>query len=323
MEIFISYAREDRDALTELKGHLSWVIREHRVTLWDDSGILPGREWGRAIDVRLETADMILLLVSRHFLASDYCHAEMVRALARHTAGEAHVIPILLQPCDFETAPFAMLQLLPGNGRPISVWEHRDEAYVSVVQGIRAALSSLHLRTGGPRRAEDDREGPASDIGRLRAGTQSWNAWRAANPRITPNLAGAVLRGADLSDANLARANLTNADLSFSILDRADLRAAVLVGVALTEATLRRANLENADLTRANLDSVVFESTILDGVRLSGAKKLETAILHGRSRIDERALSFTADLPERFLRGCGLTDDEIAAYRSRGENRKS
>ena len=47
---------------------------------------------------------MILLLVSADFLASDFCHeVELARALERHDRNEAHVIPIILRPCDWQT----------------------------------------------------------------------------------------------------------------------------------------------------------------------------------------------------------------------------
>src|SRR5690349_4477995 len=86
------------------------------------------------------TAQVILLLLSPDFLASDYCYGvEMQRALARHAAGEAQVIPILLRPVDWENAPFASLQCLPRDARPITQWKNQDEALVTVAKGLRTA----------------------------------------------------------------------------------------------------------------------------------------------------------------------------------------
>lgn len=103
--------------------------------------ISAGTEWKDQIDARLDSADLILLLVSPDFLASDYCYdVELQRALERHIAGEARVIPIIVRPVDWHEAPFAKLQALPRDGKPISTWARRDEAYKDVVTGIRGAV---------------------------------------------------------------------------------------------------------------------------------------------------------------------------------------
>lgn len=96
---------------------------------------------GQRIDEQLERADIILLLVSPDFLASDYCHdMEMQRALARHAERSARVIPIILRPCDWQHSPFSHLLAAPTDGKPITRWPDEDEAFLDVVRQIRAAL---------------------------------------------------------------------------------------------------------------------------------------------------------------------------------------
>ncbi|HEY0079211.1 MAG TPA: carboxypeptidase regulatory-like domain-containing protein, partial [Pyrinomonadaceae bacterium] len=97
----------------------------------------------------LESAQLILLLVSADFLASDYCYeVEMMRALERQKEGTARVIPIILRNCDWSSAPFSRLQALPENAKPIKSWGDQDEAYQDVVAGIREAVAQI---TGAPR----------------------------------------------------------------------------------------------------------------------------------------------------------------------------
>jgi hypothetical protein len=67
----------------------------------------------------------------------------MMRALERHKANEASVIPILLRPVDWHDAPFAYLQALPTNAKPVTIWSNRDEAWASVATGIRRAINDL------------------------------------------------------------------------------------------------------------------------------------------------------------------------------------
>src|SRR5262249_729697 len=125
LEIFCSYAHEDDAFRRELGSHLSVVLRQGMATLWHDRCLAPGMNWSKTLDTHLETASLILLLISSDFLASDYCYGiEMRRALQRHEADEACVIPIILRACDWQYAPFAVLQVLPTEGKPVEMWSY-------------------------------------------------------------------------------------------------------------------------------------------------------------------------------------------------------
>ena len=96
---------------------------------WSDKEIVPGTEWRKGIDAQLNTADLILLLISAYFMSSEYCYSiEMQQALQRHHAGQARVIPILLRAVDWKEAPFSELQMLPEDARSVAQWKDRDEA---------------------------------------------------------------------------------------------------------------------------------------------------------------------------------------------------
>src|SRR5262249_37075934 len=112
---------------------------------WHKHQILAGSRRQMEIDRHLNTASLILLLISSDFLASDYCYGtEMQRALQRQKANEAIVVPLLLRPCDWKNAPFADLGLLPTGDRPITTWRNRDEAWTDVVTGIRQLLTKTY-----------------------------------------------------------------------------------------------------------------------------------------------------------------------------------
>ncbi len=114
---FYSYLHKDEKLCAKLENHLAILRREGLIETWHDRKIGPGTEWAGAIDEHLNEADIILLLVSSDFLASDYCSdVEVVRAMERHKAGEACVIPVILRPCDWGHTPFAKLQALPKDG---------------------------------------------------------------------------------------------------------------------------------------------------------------------------------------------------------------
>src|SRR6266702_5281054 len=63
----------------------------------------------------------------------------MKRALERHEQGKADVIPVLLRPVLYTDAPFAKLQMLPANRKPITRWRDRDSAFFDIACGIERA----------------------------------------------------------------------------------------------------------------------------------------------------------------------------------------
>src|SRR6266566_2555371 len=121
VEVFCSFAGADASFLEQLEKHLSLLQHEGFITVWHKRQILAGTDWKEAADRHLNTASLILLLISPDFLASDYCYGiEMQRAMQRHEANEARVIPILLRSADWQSAPFSKLQALPSDGKPIT-----------------------------------------------------------------------------------------------------------------------------------------------------------------------------------------------------------
>ncbi|WP_228035482.1 toll/interleukin-1 receptor domain-containing protein [Oculatella sp. LEGE 06141] len=144
IEVFFSYSHKDEELRDELATHLSMLKRQGIISAWHDREISAGQEWAAEIFANLNSAHIILLLVSANFLASDYCYdKEMLRAMERHEARDARVIPIILKPCDWADAPFGKLQALPKNALPITKWGDRDDAFLNVAQGIRTAIQQM------------------------------------------------------------------------------------------------------------------------------------------------------------------------------------
>jgi internalin A len=141
LRLFYSYAHKDETLRNELETHLKILERQGLIAPWHDRLIRPGQDWADEIDENLERADLILLLVSADFIASDYCYAkEMKRALERHAAGEATVIPIILRNVNWEKAPFAKIQSLPKDLKPVTLWPDRDSAWRNVSEGIEQVI---------------------------------------------------------------------------------------------------------------------------------------------------------------------------------------
>jgi hypothetical protein len=144
IEVFFSYTHEDEAWRKKLEKSLSAMRREGLIQGWHDRNILAGSEWKREIMTRLNTAPIILLLVSQDFIDSDFCwNVELQQAMQRHKEGTACVIPIIVRPSDWKKTPFAQLQALPQDGMPISTWSNEDEALLQVARGIRHVIEGL------------------------------------------------------------------------------------------------------------------------------------------------------------------------------------
>lgn len=147
VRVLCSYALSDQLLMEELQKHLRFLQRQEVIEIWHERVISAGLELQVERDRALGTADIILLMISADFLASDTCYdVALRRAMERHRRGEAQVMLVLLRPCDCKGAPFSELPVMPRNARPVTSWADQDEAWFDVAQGIRRAAQLL--RTG-------------------------------------------------------------------------------------------------------------------------------------------------------------------------------
>ena len=144
LKVFVSYAHEDEPFKNKLIAHLKSLERQGLIDAWHDGEIRAGADWEQEINREFDHAEVILLLVSSDFFASDFCWGvELERALERHDAGTAAVIPIILRSVDWESAPFAKLQARPQGGKPVNTWEREDDAFTDIAKSIRNVIEGL------------------------------------------------------------------------------------------------------------------------------------------------------------------------------------
>ncbi len=149
--VFFSYSHKDEALRDQLESHLALLKNQGLIEAWYDRRILPGSEVDDSIFGKLESADIILLLVSSDFISSPYCYSrEMTRAMERHDAGEARVIPVILRHCDWQTAPFGNLMAVPRDGKPVTSWTDMDEAFTDVTRQVRRAAVDADAKAQVP-----------------------------------------------------------------------------------------------------------------------------------------------------------------------------
>ncbi|MBW4473355.1 MAG: leucine-rich repeat domain-containing protein [Stenomitos rutilans HA7619-LM2] len=146
LRLFYSYSHQDELLRDELEVHLKLLQRYGLIQNWHDRRIMPGADWQQELDTNLEQADIILLLISPDFINSDYCfNREMTRALERHKAGGATVVPILIRPVNwdlFHSKLGISIQALPLDLNPITDWSNKDRAWLNVEQGIQRIIEA-------------------------------------------------------------------------------------------------------------------------------------------------------------------------------------
>jgi len=142
--IFISYSHKDEELRDQLEVQLAMLKRQGLVETWHDRRLLPGDDLDLNINDELDAADVILLLVSPDFLASDYCYKiEKGRGLERHRQGTARLISVILRPCDWSHTDLGKYLVTPNDGRPVTLWPNRDEAFLDVAKSIRRAIEEI------------------------------------------------------------------------------------------------------------------------------------------------------------------------------------
>jgi len=143
-KVFISYSHKDESHREDLEEQLSMLKRQNIISVWHDRKITAGDDWKMRIDENLESADIIIFLVSPSFLGSDYCYdVEVKKAQERHEEGAASIISIIVRSCDWTGCEFSKFQAVPTDARPITLWEDKDSAWLNAVNGLKKHINEF------------------------------------------------------------------------------------------------------------------------------------------------------------------------------------
>ena len=160
--IFISYSHEDEKYKDELVRHLRVLENQGSASFWDSRLILPGEDWSSEIMKAIDAAEIIILLVSPNFLASDYIvNHELPELLERAKYQNAIVLPILLRPTQWTVIPeLAQFQFLNDIRKPLSSSSKPDEDYANISQKIiEIVLANKERRKRHPESYEEESGG--------------------------------------------------------------------------------------------------------------------------------------------------------------------
>jgi hypothetical protein len=142
INVFFSYSHKDELLRDELEKHLSILKRQGVINTWHDRRIDAGAQFHEEISNNLKNANIILLLVSPDFLASDYCYdIELKKALEMNDAGDAVVVPVILRPCDWSSSLFGKLMATPADGKPVTKFTNYDDAFLQISEVIKKVVN--------------------------------------------------------------------------------------------------------------------------------------------------------------------------------------
>jgi len=144
IQVFVSYAQEDREHLQTLKDQLDPLVRQKKLAIWYDQEILAGEDWNQEIEQHLYDAHVVLLLLSSDFIADRKKYIwekEMPIIMEKQAQGQL-VIPIVVRDCTWEwEEQLANIQAVNG-GKPLNsaAKKDKDKAFANAARQIKAAI---------------------------------------------------------------------------------------------------------------------------------------------------------------------------------------
>src|SRR5687768_12359297 len=138
VRIFISYSHDDFKYMEIIRKSLAAREQKKEIEVWTDEKIIAGQNYNSNITMALETADIVLFLISINFISSWYiANVELRNAVERHKQGMVKLIPILLEDCDFESLSLYAIEPLPMHNKrlkPLNNWNPRSSGYNAIVK---------------------------------------------------------------------------------------------------------------------------------------------------------------------------------------------
>ncbi|MGB8347638.1 MAG: hypothetical protein WCD86_22335 [Ktedonobacteraceae bacterium] len=135
LSIYIPYAYGDEKYIGIIEEKLQAIkyqMRNANLNLgWQFGEIAQDTRWQKPRYDFLQSVDLILLLVTSTFVATEYCYSEELKlAILKHKEESSYVIPILLRACLWDGTFFAGLETItPKNRKAVDEWQKPNLAY--------------------------------------------------------------------------------------------------------------------------------------------------------------------------------------------------
>lgn len=156
LHLFVSYSKHDKSWFEHdsLVPRLAKALELEGAEFWYDRVFLhAGDPWKDHIESAIDRSQIALLLVSQHFLNSEFvCDVELPRIEKRVKKGKLVAIPILVGYCDWASLPFlSSTQMLPGDQTPLIEYAESpaslDRVQHEILVAIKERMRDLRQRS--------------------------------------------------------------------------------------------------------------------------------------------------------------------------------
>ena len=143
--LFYSYCHKDAQYRTNMEISLASLKKKGLLFDWSDQNILPGQNISMETRGKMGEADIIAFLFSSDFIGSDACMEEWDYARQLENQGNSVFrIPIILKDCAWkDELADDDIKALPNDGKAVAVFEHQNQAWLQVYEGIKAVINQL------------------------------------------------------------------------------------------------------------------------------------------------------------------------------------
>jgi len=126
IKAFISYSHQDKEFVQRLASDLE--IRVPELRIWYDTLIAVGDAWAETLSKEIESADIVISVLSPAYFMSVWTQKEAQIAMLRRTEGKTRLLPIVVRPCQ----PSGFLSTLTW----VDFTENYDQGLENLIWGI-------------------------------------------------------------------------------------------------------------------------------------------------------------------------------------------
>jgi hypothetical protein len=156
--IFISYSHKDEDWKDQILSQLGVFVKQDLLNVWEDRRIGAGEDWYEKIQEAMKSATVAVLLISQHFLTSDFIlREEVTRLLQRRDEKGLVIFPVLIRACNWQIVDWlSRMQVRPTDARPVA--SYKGNRKDKVLAEIALEVYQKFREIGGPDEARKTSE---------------------------------------------------------------------------------------------------------------------------------------------------------------------
>jgi len=142
--VCLSYSEKDDKEKDRLLSHLDILRQAGMVDVWSIDQILPGDDWEQELNQQLASAQIIILLITANFLASDFAHKHIFPQLRKRQSENVPIFVVIARPCTWQIIDWlTQTEIRPKNRR--AIWGGSDYEIDQALADIAGEIANLGI----------------------------------------------------------------------------------------------------------------------------------------------------------------------------------